>query len=1099
MANKKKAIMMAMLVFCFQLALVAQNITLTLSNVTVKDAMETLRKNYDYSFVFESGDVDTQKMISLDLRNASIDGTVQQILQEQDVSYEIRNKNIVVRKQLQQTVAPQPRIEVRGVVTDVAGEPLTGAGIVEKRTTNSTVSDIEGKFTLSVSPGAVLVVSFIGYTTQEVVVSDRSNISIQLSESAIAINEVVVTALGIERKAKSLTYSVQQVGGDELTRAKETNMINALQGKTAGLVITPNANGAGSSSNIVLRGNKSINGDNKALVVIDGMPMNNYSFEQQTTELAGRDGGDALSNINPDDIASINVLKGASAAALYGSMAANGVVMITTKKGHAGALRVDVSSSTQFESILSAPKIQTTYGAVKTGDNLAAQSWGDKITGEAKGAGRVDDFFKTGINTINSVAIRGGSERIQNYVSYANTYAEGIVPENAFRRHQFMLRESFNLFDNRLLVDVSASYMYQRIHNRPHGKTYDSSLPGVFLFPANGDWQYYKDNYAIQDPITHLYAQQWYTATSLEIQNPWFVINRIPTEETRKHWIGSASATFNITGWLNLKGRLSYDEAQDYYEMKKYSGTASQAMAGAVNGRYQEYTYNPIQAYGDLMLNFNRTFRDFEISASVGTSFIEKQSRMGYLEGANLRLPDIFVYENFLVSSSSTVAGAIISGGDRNGAAYGIPNSRKRINSVFGTAQIGYKGMLYLDITARNDWSSALAFTPGMSYFYPSVGISGLLNEMIDLGPQVNMLKLRASYSIVGNDVPEYITYPMTTLVSAVASKPFDTMRPEKLHSIELGFEALMFANRLNVDFTWYKTNNFNQYFSMGSSPGTGYTSYYINAGNIQNIGFELTAGYYFDLAKDLGWKTDFNVSYNKNEIIELYDGVPEAGIASLVSATMKLQNILKVGGSLGDLYGEVVERDANGVVQLDANGNPKITATKEYLGSRFSPWNLGWGNRFSYKDISLYFLIDGRVGGITCSMTQSFLDLYGVSEDSGKARDNGGVDLGNGAKMDALQYYSTVAGVQKAVGEYAYSATNFRLRELSLGYTFRNLLGSSNNLTVSLTGRNLFFFYKEAPHDPSVSLSTGMNMTGIEYFGLPSTRTFGVDLKLSF
>jgi TonB-linked SusC/RagA family outer membrane protein len=1094
MANKKKVIGMAMLMFCFQLTLVAQNITLTLSNVTVKDAMETLRKDYDYSFVFESGDVNTKKTISLNLRNETINEVVKQILQGQDVSYEIRNRNIVVFKKSQQVVDPQSRRGIRGVITDAAGEPLTGAGIVEKRTTNSTISDVEGKFTLSVSPGAVLVVSFIGYATQEVVVGDRSNIAVRLSENSIAINEVVVTALGIERKAKSLTYSVQQVGGDELTRAKETNMIDALQGKTAGLMITPNTSGAGSSSSIIIRGNKSINGENKALVVIDGVPMNNYSPIQQTNEYGDRDGGDALSNINPDDIASISVLKGASAAALYGSMAANGVVMITTKKGHAGALRVDVSSSTQFESILSAPKIQTTYGAVQTGDNLAAQSWGDKITGEAKGANRVDDFFQTGVNLINSIAIRGGSERIQNYVSYANTYAEGIVPENTFKRHQFTLRESFNLFNNRLLMDVSASYMYHRIHNRSNAAGYFNVLPGLFVFPANGDWQYYKDNYAVEDPVTHVYTQQWYTQTTQERQNPWFVINRIPREEIRKHWTGSASATFNITEWLNLKGRLNYDEVQDYYERRSYSGTTSQLMASAVNGKFINNTYNPIQAYGDLMLNFNRTFHDFEVSASVGTSFMERQLTTTKLETGNFKIPDIFLYENFLVSNSSTLAGGIVTG-----AAYGIPNSHKRINSIFGTVQVGYKGMVYLDITGRNDWSSALAFTPNMSYFYPSVGISGLLNEMVDLGHQVNLLKLRASYSIVGNDVPEYITYPMANIGGAVFSKSFDTMKPEMLHSIEFGFEALLFANRLNVDFTWYKTNSFNQYFSMGSSPGTGYTSYYINAGNIQNIGFELTAGYYFDLAKDLGWKTTFNVSYNKNEIIELYDDVPEAGITSLVSSTMRLQNILKVGGSLGDLYGEVVERDSNGVIQLDANGNPKITATKEYLGNRFSPWNLGLGNRFSYKDFGLYFLIDGRIGGITCSMTQSFLDSFGVSEESGKARDNGGVDLGDGAKVDAQKYYSTVGGITKAVGEYAYSATNFRMREVSLGYTFRNLLGSSSNLTISLIGRNLFFFYKKAPHDPGISVSTHMNMTGIDYFGLPSTRTVGVDLKLSF
>jgi outer membrane receptor protein involved in Fe transport len=460
----------------------------------------------------------------------------------------------------------------------------------------------------------------------------------------------------------------------------------------------------------------------------------------------------------------------------------------------------------------------------------------------------------------------------------------------------------------------------------------------------------------------------------------------------------------------------------------------------------------------------------------------------------DLRLPDIFIFGNFLIQKGSTVTGGGVSG-----APYGTYNSRKRINSVFGTAQIGYRERLFLDVTARNDWSSALAYTSNMSYFYPSVGVSALLNEMVNLGPYVNLLKLRASYSMVGNDVPVYITYPMAGIGGVVNSKPFDTMKPEKLQSVELGFETYMLDNHFNMDFTWYKSNNFNQYFSMGSSEGTGFTSYYINAGNIQNTGIEGTVGYRFDLGKDLSWKTDFNLSYNENKIIELYDGVPETGIVGDLSGTLQLQNVTKVGGQLGDLYGKIIERDDNGVIQLDNNGNPKITADRVYLGNRFSPWNLGWSNRLSYRDFSFYFLLDGRIGGVTCAMTESHLDLFGVSQRSADARDNGGVDLGNGEKIDAQKYYGAVAGLNKAVGEYAYSATNFRLREMSLGYTFRNLIGNSNHLTLALTGRNLFFLYKEAPNDPGMSVSTGRHMTAIDFYSLPSTRTFGISLKLNF
>ncbi|MDR0835952.1 MAG: SusC/RagA family TonB-linked outer membrane protein [Tannerella sp.] len=985
------------------------------------------------------------------------------------------------------------KITISGIVKDTNDEPIIGANIIEKGSvTNGTTSDEDGNFTLNVPSGATLVVSFIGYYTQEVVIGNQTNISVTLVEDANLLEEVVVTALGLERKSKSLTYSVQQVRGDELTRSKETNMINSLQGKTAGLIITPNATGAGSSSNILLRGNKSLNGNNMAMVVIDGVPMLNYSSTQQGELIKGRDGGDSFSNINPEDIASISVLKGASAAALYGSMAANGVVMITTKKGRSGVLNVDVNSNTMFEDAISLPKLQSTYGAVQTGDALAQQSWGDKITGKAKGANRLDDFFRTGSTFINSVTVSGGTEKVQSFFSYANTYANGIMPTNNFQRHQFTLRESFGLFKDRLKIDASVSYLSQKVHNRPHGSTYQSPIPGVYTFPANGDWKYYKKNYAIFDPVTHLYSQEWYTTPGADIQNPYFMIHRVPTNETREHLIAAVSFKLNITDFLNLQGRYNYDDTKDFYEQKKYSGTAAILMA-TPKGAYNNETYRPIQTYGDLILNFNKKFSDFEINASAGASFMETKTTSTSLASGDLILPDLFLYENFLVQAGGTIGG-MISGG----AANGIPNSQKRLNSTFGVFQIGYKEMVYLDVTERNDWSSALAYTNNVFYSYPSVGVTALLNEITDLGDKVDLLKVRASYSIVGNDVPAYITYPMAGIAGTITSKPFDTMKPEKLHSIELGFEASLF-NRLNLDFTWYKTNSRNQYFSMDSSPGTGFTNYYINAGDIQNTGIELTAGYFFDLGNDLTWKTNFNMSYNKNKIIDLYDGLPETGIWGNMNGTLQLQAVTKVGGQVGDLWGYLLARDEKGVLVLDANGNPTLTTEKKYIGNRYSPWGLGWSNSFNYKDFNLYFLVDGMVGGVTCSMTRSVLDQWGVSQATADARDAGGVDIGNGTRMDAQKYYASVAGVQKAVGEYVYSATNFRMREASFGYTFRNLFGASKNLTLALTGRNLFFFYKKAPNDPGVSLTTGTGLAAVDYYGLPSTRSYGLNLKVNF
>ena len=974
--------------------------------------------------------------------------------------------------------------KVSGVVMDKdANMPLIGCNVVEKGTTNGTVTDLDGNYTLEVGDNATLQFSYLGMSTLEEPLNGRTVINVDMVSDSQKIDEVVVTAMGIQRKAKSLTYATQQVSNQELTRAKDANMINSLQGKAAGLVITPNATGAGGSSKIILRGNKSAFGNNQPLIVVDGIPMNNPKTTQLEGEYEGRDGGDALGNLNPDDIASMNVLKGASAAALYGSMAANGVIMITTKRGRDGAARVDFSSNITIETPLAAPRVQGRYGAIKNGDQLSAKSWGERINdNDSEAKDRLNDFFRTGSTYINSITINGGTERVQSFMSYANTTALGMLPTNDFQRHNMTARETFKLFKDRLTLDASLSYITQKATNRPHGGTYINPLTGAYTFPVNGNWQDYKENFEVYDGARNLNAQNWYTSLDDFTANPYWVLNRIKSKEKRDRIMASITGKLKVTDWLNIQGRLSVDNTFDRFE-RKWHATTYEAWAPKGNGRYRQERFDAKQFYGDLMANFNKTWDDkWELNASVGASFMQTQVQNTILDSDKLGLvlPNVFLPENI--------------GGNGNQK---TTNPKKRLNSVFGTVQFGYNGMIYLDVTGRNDWASSLAYTNNFSYFYPSVGLTLLLNEMIPMSEKINLLKVRGSYSVVGNDVEAYITHPMDHYnlgqLEPNTKQPFTEMKPEKMHSMEFGLDLAMFDSRLNFDITYYKTNNKNQYFSIDAPLASGYESYYINAGNIQNTGFESSISYRWDFNNDWSWKPEFNISYNDNKIKELSDKLKD-GVQLGSGAGVRF--MLKEGGSFGDIYGKSLKRENGTIV---TNGGAPVLGEEEYLGNVNSDWHMGFGNTITYKDFNLYFLIDGSFGGNVVSMTQSYLDSFGVTEVTADARDNGGVDLGDGTMMDAQKFYEATAGKDKAVGEYVYSATNIRLRELSFGYTFRNLLGASKNLNLSFVARNLFFFYKDSPFDPALSVSTANGWQGFDSFGMPASRSYGINLKVTF
>lgn len=986
---------------------------------------------------------------------------------------------------------------LEGLIKDDSG-PLLGATVIVKNTTRGTTTDMDGKFRLEgLQPGNVLQVTYVGYDPYEVTYTGQTTLDILMTTTANQLNAVVVTAMGIERQSKTLSYAAETVGGDDVADIKSVNMINALQGKAAGLQITPNSTGAGGSSKILFRGNKSINGSNQPLVVVDGVPlMMNITSEQVNSNWgAQRDGGDAMSTINPDDIASISLLKGASAAALYGAVAANGAIMITTKSAMAGRLAVNVSSNTTIDTPLSLPEFQNTYGA------NGQYSWGDKLA--SKAPDYAEKFFRTGWTTNNSISINGGAEDLRAYFSYGNVTSGGITPENDYSQHTLNAKVGFDLFNDHIKVDFNAKYVNQHISNQPAGGFVFNPLVGTYTFPRGGDWNGYKSNFETYNGELNANVQNWVTTTDETNSNPYWLLNRERPVVERNRYEFGGSIKYQIIDGLSLTGRMRYERADEHYVRNHYASSYGNKYT---YGKMDDNRYFSEQLYADLLAQYNHTWDDFSLNATLGTSMMQtrsnnvsllyEQSKFVAPGNGGAYYPNIFNPSNFYM----------------NGTTMGL--ERKRLNSVFGAVTFGFKEALFLDVTARNDWSSALAYTDGYSFFYPSVGASLLLNRFVDMGRNIDLFKFRGSYSIVGNDVPVYKTNPRYTYgdqgaINPPESVPFRTLKPEKTHSFEVGFDGEFFQHRLHVNATYYKTNTKNQYFEVTLPWESGYKSQFVNAGNVQNQGFELTAGWFQDFGNEFTWSTDLNLSYNDNKIIELFDGIQDGVTVSNLGGA---KVILYEGGQYGDLYVRTLKRDESGKLvtetpegadyQIPVNGGEQNSDLK-YMGNMNSKWNMGWNNTFRYKDLTLSMLIDFRIGGKVVSMTEATLDGYGVSERTGRARDRGYV-MREGIKFSNVKAYYDVVGATSFnsvynVEDYVYDATNVRMREISLGYTFRNLFGQSKNLTLAFIARNLFFFYKDAPMDPDVSMGTGNGLQGFDVFNLPTTRSFGLNVKLNF
>ena len=1086
-----KNIRKSILIICLLLvgsAIYAQNsskITIKRKNISLQEALAEVRKLTHMSISYNDSQLPVNR-ISLDIEKQPLEQALKVILKGTGFTYLIKDNYIMIVPE--QNIKKAKSRNISGNVVDAKGEPLIGVTVIEKGTTNGAVTDLDGNYKITTKTATpVLVFSYVGYQTKETHATENI-VNIVLEDGAQELGEVVVTALGIKRSEKALSYNVQKVGNDAVTTVKSANFMNSLSGKVAGVNINASSAGMGGAARVVMRGPKSISQSNQALYVIDGIPVTGRSqgeLKGDAMMYANQPGTESIADVNPEDIESISVLSGPAAAALYGSAAAQGVVMITTKKGQEGKVSVTISNSSQFANPFVMPKFQDQYvnrpGEIKT--------WGDKAASEF-GTYEPADFFNTGTNIQNNISLTAGTSKNQTYLSVGTTNAQGIIPNNSYDRYNFTFRNTTSFLNDKMTCDFNFNYIREKDKNLMAQGQWFNPLTSLYLFPRGESFDAIR-TFEVYDPVRKIYVQNWNYGDALKMQNPYWVANRMNRTNDRNRYMVSASLKYEILDWLNVTGRLRWDDAATKQEDKRYASTLK-LFAPSDYGFYGYDKINDQTLYGDLMLNINKTLgENFSISSNMGASF----SRLKY---------DVTGFQGGLKAPSNVFTPNAIDYGNATNDNRPIFESYKHyINSMFISAELGYRSMLYLTLTGRNDWDSALHGTAQTSFFYPSVGVSAVISEMAKMPQMINYLKVRASWASVGSAIEpnlssawRYEYNPALGTYKTVTYKFPKKFYPERTDSWEAGVTARLFGNALSVDLTVYQSNTRKQTLLRDVTSGAaGFNKEYIQTGNIRNRGLELSVGYTKSWA-DFTWSSSLAYSMNRNKIVELLENpnevVRQAGLSGCGV-------VLKKGGGMGDIYTYTdFKRDAEGNIALDSNGNVMQTnlSNPQYRGSVLPKGNLGFSNAFSWKGVNLGFVLTARLGGICMSQTQAILDEYGVSAVSAEARNNGGIAVNTG-KISAEGYYAVVGGDNPIWSEYIYSATNVRLQEAHISYTLPRKWLKSKELTLGVTANNLFMIYRKAPFDPESTASTGTYYQGFDYFMQPSLRTLGFNIKL--
>ncbi len=1058
-----------------------------LARTTVDEVMNYIEEHSDYTFLYNDKTVDRTRRVSVDNAAGDIRAILDAVFAGTDVRYDIRDNQIILSEKRPQKQAGRDDT-IAGRVTDQNGVPLVGVSILVKGSARGTTTDVSGRFVLRIEPGDVLVASYLGYESVEVAADSRTGVEIRMQESSKALDAVVVTALGIKRSEKALSYNVQGVKGEDMNIVKDANFMNSLAGKVAGVSINASAGGVGGATRVVMRGTKSISGNNNALYVIDGVPILNVTGGSVDSEY-GLAGGEGISDINPEDIESVNVLTGPSAAALYGSAAANGVVLINTKKGSAGKPKITVSNNTTFSNPFMMPEFQNTYGN-KIG---IYASWGEKLAKPS--SFDPADFFNTGALVQNNVSLSTGNDRHQTYISAGTTNGTGILPNHEYSRYNFTFRSVTKLWRDRLTLDYGGSYIIQRNQNMSAQGKYFNPLTAVYTFPRGEDFSTVQA-YERFDAGRNMFLQYWpWGDQAMNMQNPYWVQYRNMRINKRDRYMLNLNAKYQVNDWLNIAGRVRIDNTVGENE-KKYWASTIQLFAGE-NGSYFANKQHVKLFYGDVIANADKRLgKDFTLAANVGASWSREHSDL-VGGGGKLDIANYFTLNNIIKEYRT------------------LEQNRKHSMltvSAFANLELGWRSMLYLTATARNDWASSQSGTEQLSFFYPSVGLSAVVTEMVELPRWISFLKLRGSYAEVGSPLPQYLssaTYQFNSSTGYYETYTRfvpDKLYPEMTRSWEVGMDLRLWQERLTLDITYYKSNTNKQTFQIPISGSSGYSSMIVQSGCVQNKGVEAVLGVKLR-SGDFSYNASFAYTLNRNKIKSMvpYYTTLDGQVGSLNQITKSnidggaASFLLREGGTMGDLWTKnVIKKDEDGNYLVNAGGKLEIAALSQKVGSVLPKYTLSMNNDFRYKGFRAGFQLHARVGGKVLSATQAYLDGYGVSKVSAQARDNGGVPVNQG-KVDAETWYTTI-GTGKVYSHYIYNATNIRLQEASIGYTlpkrwFRDVC----SIDISLVGRNLWLIYCKAPFDPESASSTDTYYQGIDFFMQPSLRSYGFSVKLNF
>ncbi|MDR1982115.1 MAG: SusC/RagA family TonB-linked outer membrane protein [Tannerellaceae bacterium] len=1007
--------------------------------------------------------------------------------------------------------------KVSGTVIDNTGEPVIGANILVKGTTVGTITDLNGQFSLDIpeGDGIAIQISYIGYHPQEIIYAGQTVLDITLIEDTQTLEEVVVTALGIKREKKALGYAMQEVKGDQLTETRDANVANALAGKIAGIQIKQNGTGVGGSTRIVIRGNNSIGGNNQPLIVVDGVPIDNFS--STTDDYWGNgnvDKGSGISDISPDDIESMSVLKGPAAAALYGSRAGNGVVMITTKKGASGkGVGISFNTNLTFENPMQTPTFQNEYGQGSGGafDANTLGSWGAKMDGKTVSAALGElpysardnnlyrDFMRTGNSWTNSLDISKNSEDITFRAAVTRLDNKAVIPNSGIDRTSITLRSTVKMAEW-LSADVKINYVNQNTKNRikvaadPDNVFYENLImPRSVAF---SDYDAYKNaDWKRADGRPAGYVTDHNSAP----RNPYWSVYRNTNADKRDRYISLASLDFTLTDWLSLKLRTGMDNYTFVYDNIRATGNPYWETSGSFRTQTERFK----ELNSDFLFTAQGNWGDFGLVGTVGGNIMYRSTSLNNDFSGELVIPDFYS----------------ISNGKLHKAAYW--KSRKQINSLYATASLSWANCLYLDVTAREDWSSTLP-KDNSAYFYPSVGGSWIFSQMLNrMGKDLGALtfgKVRVSWAQVGNDTEPYqlqdyytLDYDIKGGMQTVKNKDWMSnkfLKNETIQSWEVGLELKGFNNRLGVDVSYYKKNAFDQILKISVPAATGYKYKLVNAGDIQNQGWEIALnGTPLQTAGGFTWETLLNWSTNKNTIVALTDDTKKQ-ILSDGTGLSQLEIVAEEGGSYGDMYGYAYERDANNRILVGEDGLPVRASEMKNLGNNQPKWMMGWSNELTYKNFSLGFLIDLNYGGDVYMGSIQVGTTYGNLAMTLPGRGDEGIVVdgvtkdgaANSKKITSQQYWNGVRGISEA---FIYDATNARLRELSFGYSLpRTVLAKTpfTSLKASLVARNLFMIYsKTKGFDPESGFSNGNRVQGYEFASMPTMRSIGFNISVAF